>query len=112
MIDVEEIIDERLTRMLGLQNRMIASRKRKLGLVANEFDRGQMVQMLKDDGIELAESRKLEHHIDKFLEYQQRRIAPNPKRQSIAKITKKCNRTEVADESLPLLCGFWYNSSR
>ena len=51
---------------------MLTHRKRQLGLVANEFDRGQMAQIFKEGGIELAESQTLEYHIDQFLEYQPR----------------------------------------
>ena len=65
---VEEVIDKRLNRIVGLKDKMLAGRKRELGLVANESDRGQMIQILKEGGIEAAESRKLDYHIEKFFE--------------------------------------------
>jgi integrase len=55
-------------RVVGLKDELLAHRKRELGLVSSESDRGQMIQILKDDGIEVAESRKLEYHIEKFFD--------------------------------------------
>ena len=67
---VEDVIDKRLNGIVGLKDKMRAARKRELGLVSNESDRGQMIQILKEAGIDVAESRKLDYHIGRFLEAQ------------------------------------------
>jgi integrase len=75
MLEVESVIDKRLTGIVGLKDKMLARRKREVGLVSNESDRGQIIQIVKADGIEVAESRKLDYHIDKYLEARERDCA-------------------------------------
>jgi len=68
MFDAEAVIEERLTKTIELKDKMLARNKREAGLIPSESDRGQMIRILREQGIEVAESRKLDYHIDKFLD--------------------------------------------
>jgi integrase len=46
----------------------IAQKKKELGLIDNEYDRGRINQMLQEHGATIPENLKLEYHIEKFLE--------------------------------------------
>ena len=73
------IYDERVhavaETIAGLKDSVVARKKKELGLIESEYERGQINQILKEAGTAVPVSLKLGHHIDKFLEYQQRRHA-------------------------------------
>jgi len=58
----------------GLQDGLVTRKREESGAIG-EFERGVITQLLNEHGATVPESRKLEYHIDKFLEYQQRRYA-------------------------------------
>ena len=72
---IESRIQEYAEAIAGLQSELVRYKKEELGLIDNEYDRGTIVQMLKEQGIEVAEPRQLAYHIDKFIELQRRKCA-------------------------------------
>jgi integrase len=60
--------------MVSLKDKVFADKKEELGLI-NEHDRGKISQMLQDAGATVPENRRLDYHIDQFIEYQKRRQA-------------------------------------
>ena len=59
----------------GLKDGVVARKKKELGLIENEYERGIISQLVKEHGTAVPESRKLDYHIAKFLEYHHRRYA-------------------------------------
>jgi len=72
-IDVEAGIDRHLTQIIRAHNRMLAHKKRELGLIDNEYERGVTSQVAKEHGATVPENQHLSYHIDRFLEDQYRR---------------------------------------
>jgi len=58
----------------GLQDGLV-TRKREASGAIDEYERGMITQLLNEHGANVPESKRLEYHIAKFLEYQQRRYA-------------------------------------
>jgi hypothetical protein len=75
MIDVEKLIDRRLTNVITKKDKILAGRKQELGLIKSEFERGKISQILKEAGDTIPENQHLSYHIDRFIEAQQRRCA-------------------------------------
>ena len=72
----ESTIEHRVrTEIVGAKDEQVSREKKELGLIESEFERGMMTQLVKEAGAAVPESRKLDYHIGKFLEYQQRRHA-------------------------------------
>jgi len=72
----ERTLDHRVeTEIVGAKDTILAHKKQESGLIPSEFDRGQMIQMLHEQGIDVPETRKLDYHIDKFMETQQDKLA-------------------------------------
>jgi integrase len=75
----ERTLDERIqteaSRVVGLKDELLAGKKKEQGLIESEYERGQINQMLQEAGATVPESRKLDYHIDQFIEHQQRRHA-------------------------------------
>lgn len=55
-----------------LQKQTFESEKEELGLI-DEYERGKINQQLREQGIDAPQSKKLEYHLDRFVEYQYRR---------------------------------------
>ena len=52
----------------SLKDSVVARKKKELGLIESEYERGTINQILKEAGAAVPESRKLNHHIEKFFE--------------------------------------------
>lgn len=72
---VENRIQEEAERLVGLKDELVDHKKKELGLIDSEYDRGAINQLLEEHGATVPVSRQLEYHIDKFIEYQKRRHA-------------------------------------
>jgi integrase len=72
---LEERIQTEAGRVAGLKDELLAGKKQELGLIESEFERGIMTQLVKEHGVTVVENLTLNYHIDKFLEYYQRRYA-------------------------------------
>ena len=74
-LEKRTIEDRVRTEIVGAKDERVSREKQELGLIESEFERGMMTQLVKEAGAAVPESRKLDYHIGKFLEYQQRRHA-------------------------------------
>jgi len=70
----EEQIQTDAEGFVGLKDELLDQKKAELELI-DEFDRGTINQMLKEQGVVPPENRQLDHNIDKFTKAQERRLA-------------------------------------
>ena len=68
---LEDRIQNEAGEFAGLQDGLVAHKKEESGAI-DEFARGMITQLLNEHGATVPESRKLEYHIDKFLESKKR----------------------------------------
>ena len=72
----ERTIEHRIqTEIVSVKDGMVAREREKLGRVGSEYEWGQVEQILQEYGATALENLKLDHHIDRFIAYHQRRYA-------------------------------------
>lgn len=72
---IENLIQKEAESLVGLKDELYDRKKKELGLIDSEYDRGITNQLLEEHGATVTVSRQLDYHIDKFIEYQKRRHA-------------------------------------
>ena len=67
-LDYEQLTEE----IFGLHSEMFEAKKQEFGLI-DDYDRGRIVQLVKEHNVIVPESKQLDYHIDRFIAAQQRR---------------------------------------
>ena len=69
----EDRLQEQAGNVAALKDKVLARKKQETGTI-DEFARGIITQLLNDHGANVPESKRLDYHIGKFLEYHHRRF--------------------------------------